>query len=277
MTQSASHAQEPGEAHRYALAYEANAAAYALSLAEASGGLAMREADFLLALFPYPHSTNGVFSMRFTPENADERIENILSIARLQGQKMRFRVGPSRGPADLEKRLRQHGLRKSTTQKYMAAPLEGGSPLIGEDDELASPPGLRIYPIEDYSVLHKQIHPTLRVINTPKKRCLLQAYQVMDAQTPRRHWMFVAEMEGHLVGSVDIFLHEASISGYNLVVLEGYRRQGIGSAMLRQMGRFAFQQGARLAVLATSVQGKRFYPRLGIAHVGGFPVYMYEP
>jgi ribosomal protein S18 acetylase RimI-like enzyme len=270
-------AYDPGEATRYALAYEANAAAYALALAEAGGGLAMRAEDFILALFPYPHSTNGVFSMRFTPENAGERIESILTIARAQGKKMRFRVGPSSQPFDLAQRLVEHGLRKSATQKYMAAPLYEGSPLIAESPDLATTPGLRIYPIEDYGVLYRQTHPTLRAINTPKKRCLLQAFQVMDEQQPRGHWMFVAELEGRLIGSVDLFLQEGSISGYNLVVLEEYRRQGIGSTMLRQMGRFAFQQGARLAVLATSVQGRRFYPRLGIAHVGGFPVYMFEP
>jgi ribosomal protein S18 acetylase RimI-like enzyme len=277
MNQPSSDTVNPVESTRYALAYEANAAAYALALAEAGGGLALREADFILALFPYPHSTNGVFSMRFTPENAAERIDSILAIARAQGKKMRFRLGPSSQPADLAQRLVERGVRKSCTQKYMAAPLAAGAPLMSETPEVDLPPGLRVYPLEDYDILYRQTHPTLRAINTPKKRCLLRALQALDESTPRRHWMFVAELEGQLIGSVDLFSHEDSISGYNLVVLKEHRRQGIGSAVLRQMGRFACQQGASLAVLASSVQGTHFYPRLGIAHVGSYPIYMFEP
>jgi GNAT superfamily N-acetyltransferase len=258
-------------------AYESNAAAYALALAEAGGGLALHEPDFALALFPYPHPINGVFLPRFKPENCDQRIEMILEIASQRQVKIRFRLGPSPQPADLAGRLERRGVRRSVTQRLMALHLREDSPLLSASAQASAPEGLRIYPIEDYQLLLRMTHPRLGRINTPRKRCLLQAYQKLAEERPRRHWTFVAELEGRLVGSVGVFFHQDSIAGYDLLVLKEHRRQGIGAAMLRHIGRFALGYGATQAVLATSVQGKRFYPRLGIAPVGDFPVYTFEP
>ena len=51
----------PDQRIAFEQAYEANAAAYALALAEAGGGLAQHQRDFALAIFPYPHPINGCF------------------------------------------------------------------------------------------------------------------------------------------------------------------------------------------------------------------------
>jgi len=47
--------------------------------------------------------------------------------------------------------------------------------------------------------------------------------------------------------------------------------------MLGQIARFTSEQGASLGVLASSVMGMQFYPRLGIAHIGKYPIYAYRP
>ena len=49
------------------------------------------------------------------------------------------------------------------------------------------------------------------------------------------------------------------------------------SISLRQIAYFTNKQGASLGVLASSVQGAQFYPRLGSAHVDGYPIYSYTP
>jgi GNAT superfamily N-acetyltransferase len=261
----------------FALAYEANAAAHAVALTEAAGGQTWREQDFTLTLFPFAHSISGVFLPRFKAENFTDRIGMILEIARQQRKKILFCLGPTPQPPDLAQRLIQMGIRKSVTQKYMAVPLTGNSPMLSEAAQPAGPAGLRIFPVDDYGVLSQKLHPRLRTINSAKKRCLVQAYQKLAEQTPRQHWMFLAELEGRLIASVGVFSHLDSVAGYDLLVLPEYRRQGIGSAMLRQIARFAKERGASLGVLASSVQGTRFYPRLGIAHVGGYPIYSYTP
>jgi GNAT superfamily N-acetyltransferase len=262
---------------RFAMAYEANAAAYAVALTQAAGGQTWREQDFTLALFPFSHSISGVFLPRFKEENCTERIEMIREIARQKQKKILFRLGPAPQPVDLAQRLAQMGIRKSITQKYMAILLTGNSPMLSEPTQLEGLAGLRIYPVDDYGILSQKLHPRLGAINSAKKRCLVQAYQKLAEQTPRRHWVFLAELEGKLIASVGLFLHQDSVAGYDLLVLPEYRRQRIGSAMLRQIARFTSEQGASLGVFASSVMGKHFYPRLGISSVGAYPIYTYTP
>ncbi len=262
---------------RFALAYEANAAAYAAALTEAAGGQIRCEQDFTLTLFPFAHSISGVYLPRFKEDDVTERIKMILEIARQQRKKLLFRLGPTPQPVDLAYRLEQMGVRKSLTQKYMAIPLAGNSAILSEIAGPAGLAGVRIYPVDDYGLLSQKLHPRLGAINSAKKRGLVQAYQKLAEQTPRRHWMFVAELEGKLIASVGLFLHQDSVAGYDLLVLPEYRRQGIGSAMLRQIARFTSEQGATLGVLASSVMGEQFYPRLGIAHIGKYPIYRYKP
>ena len=263
---------------RYALAYEANAAAYAVALTEAAGGQTWREPDFTLTLFPFTHSISGVFLPRFTEESFGERIKMILEIARQQRKKILFRLGPAPQPVDLAYRLVQMGIRKSLTQKYMAIPLTDDSPVLSRADQPTGLAGLRIYPVDDYGILSQMPHPRMGAINSAKKRCLVQAYQKLAEQTPRRHWMFLAELDGKLIASVGLFLHQDSVAGYDLLVLPEYRRQGIGSAML-QPDRTIYQraggvaggvgiQRAGDAILSTTGDG---------AHIGAYPIYSYSP
>jgi GNAT superfamily N-acetyltransferase len=261
----------------FALAYEANTAAYAIALTEAAGGQTRHEQDFILTLFPFPHSISGVFLPRFQAETSTARIEMILEIARQQRKKILFRLGPAPQPADLAQRLVQMGVRKSVTQKYMAIPLTANSPMLSEPSQPIGLAGAKIYPVDDYGILSQKLHPRLGAINSAKKRCLVQAYQKLAEQTPRRHWMFLAELEGKLIASVGLFLHQDSVAGYDLLVLPEYRRRGIGSAMLRRIARFTNEHGAKLGVLASSVQGMHFYPHLGIAYTGAYPIYTYAP
>ncbi len=261
---------------RYALAYEANAAAFAVALTEAAGGQTRREPDFTLALFPFPHSITGVYLPRFKAEDCSERIRLILELAGAQTKKLLVRLGPAPEPSDLEQQLAALGAHKAITQKYMALPLAAGSPLLAKTKLPPELSGLSIYPVDDYGILYQKLHPRLGKIDSAKKRCLVQAYQKLAEQSPRQHWTYLAEWDGKLIASVGLFLHQKSIAGYDLLVLPEYRRQGIGTAMLAEIACFMVERGANLGVLATSVQGRQFYPQLGAAHIGGYPLYAFR-
>ena len=133
------------ETMRFALAYEANAAAYASALTEAADGLIRSEAEFTLAIFPFSHSISGVYLPRFKAETCNERIEMILEIARQNRKKLLFRLGPTPQPADLAERLTALGVHKSFTQKYMAVGLEDGSAMLSGRLKPAGLEGLSIY------------------------------------------------------------------------------------------------------------------------------------
>jgi hypothetical protein len=47
--------------------------------------------------------------------------------------------------------------------------------------------------------------------------------------------------------------------------------------MLRQIAHFTSQQGATLGVMASSTMGTHFYPRLGIAYTGRYPIHSFKP
>jgi len=260
---------------RFALAYEANAAAFALALTEAAGGETRREPDFALALFPYPHSISGIYLPRFTGDNCAERLKLVQEIANQQKKKLTFRIGPAPQPSDLTERLVEMGWRKAITQKYMAVPLATASPLLAQLTHRPTLEGLNIYPVEDYATLYQKRHPRLGEINSAKKRCLVEAYQRLSEQNPRQHWTFLAELDGKVIASVGLFLHQNSLAGFDLLVLPDYRRLGVGSAMLRHIAQFASERGASLGVLASSIEGLHFYPTLGVAHTGAYPIYSF--
>jgi ribosomal protein S18 acetylase RimI-like enzyme len=253
-----------------AQAYETNLRAYTIAVAEAGDGFVQCDADAVLTAFPYTYWINGVVSPRLSPVNALERVNEILAVFRGLGREVWFSLGPSTEPADLAQILKARRLHNFHNRPFMAcdlAKLVTGFP---------QPPGVSIDAVEDYAVFVEQPHPLLKRITTPRKRAIFAAFTRLAQAHPRRHWMFIAEKRSRPVGTAILYLDQGNAGIYDVEVLERFRGRGIGTALLQRVCTFAREQLARLAVLAASEQGARFYTRFGFVQTGRYPTYYYS-
>jgi len=101
-----------------------------------------------------------------------------------------------------------------------------------------------------------------------------------DTAQRRREWLedlgtattaFVAECEGELVGELSLWKGEPGTLGLGMVVREGYRRRGIGSALMRaalEAARSLDGIGAiELAVFPDNAAALALYRRHGFVEV----------
>ena len=252
-----------------AQALESASRAHDIAICEAGGGLVCREPDFTLVLCPQAPRMNSLISPQFTEENAEARVEAVLALARDHGQEIGFKLGPSTQPADLGSRLQRRGLKKYVTFKYMGLDLSAGLP------NFPVPAGARVYMVEEFDEFYEMPHPFYGRKGSLRKRFMYNAFEQLARSEPCRHWIFVVEKYGHFAGAGRMFLHGDIVVGYDFAILKSERRQGLGAALICQMGQFAIQQGACWAVLNTSTEGAKFYPHFGFAHLGGYPSYRY--
>jgi GNAT superfamily N-acetyltransferase len=244
----------------YAEAYESSVSALCVDLAGAGGGQVLRQSDALITMLPFEHFANTVHSPRFSHSAAPRRIAAILDLFRARNVGVRFRLGPSSAPdlAACFERPRFVRIR----QPYMASPLgqlHVGSPHVA---------GLEMYPVADYALFQQRKHLAAGSMRPPKASALLRAYQKLANERPRKHWTLAAEQEGRIVASACLYFHEATATGYGFQVERDRRRQGIGTALLGEMYALAREQGAELAVLASSAMGMHFYPHFGFRNAG---------
>lgn len=249
--------------------YETAARAYTLDVCRTGGGVVHVEPDFTLTVLPHAHSVSGIISPHFADTQLDTRLDLALALARRCGEDIRFKLGPSTQPADLARHLEARDLKRSASMKYYGMNLNGGLP------RFRPPDGLRIFLVEDFDALLFQPHPFYGNKASPRKRALLAAFSRLAHETPRRLFVFTAELHHQFAAMAVIYIHGEVVVGYDFVVLQALRRQGIGAAMLLQMGDFSIQQGARRAALLSSTQGLKFYPHFGFQPVGVFPTFSY--
>jgi GNAT superfamily N-acetyltransferase len=251
-------------------AYEKNLTDYSAALADAGEGYIQRDEDAVLTIFPYTYWSNGVVSPRFTENNAEKRINEILAVFRAHKREVWFHVGPSSQPSDLAKRLKSRGLWNFHNRPFMVCDF---SNLI---TGYSRPAGIGFHCVHDYDVFKKYPHPIHGLVTTRRKRHIFTTYRTLDGQLPRKHWMFIAEKQGLPVGAAILYIEQATAGIYDVEVLEPYRGQGIGTALLELTCTFACDNGAKVAVLAASEKGSTFYPRFGFNTVGRYPTYYYS-
>ena len=253
-----------------AQAYAKNLTAYAAALVQAGGGYVQRNPDVILTIFPYTFWSNGVASPHFTETNATERIEDVLALFRKYRREVWWHIGPTSSPTDLAKRLKSRGLWNFHNRPFLICDLDAlitGYPV---------PPGISITSVEDYAIFNSVPHPIHGLVTTDRKRHIFSCYHQLDLQSPRKHWMFIAEKQDIPIGMAIIYFDGKVAGIYDVEVQNTYRRQCIGTALLQHVCVFARKAGAKFAVLAASEQGAKFYPRFGFSVIGRYPTYYYS-
>ena len=251
-------------------AYEKNMTAYAAALAEQGGGYVQHDIDAVLTIYPYTFWSNGVTSPRFTEENVQERINEVLAVFRRYKREVWFHVGPSSSPSNLTQYLKARNLWNFHNRPFMVCELED---LI---TGYQLPAGITIHTIEDYAIFQTHQHPIHGLVTTPRKRHIFETYRKLDKQAHRKHWMFIADKQNIPVGVTIVYIDDNIAGIYDVEVQSPYRGQGIGTALLQHACMFARDAGASVATLAASEQGSKFYPRFGFKVVGRYPTYYYS-
>jgi GNAT superfamily N-acetyltransferase len=196
---------------------------------------------------------NYVALARFTSETAQRRVGELFAPHLRSKVACNWVVGPVSQPADLGKHLRAHGFRCMMHCAGMACDLNELPPSPSSPDrvlvELVDRP------------------PSLYPLTTERRRLRHQGHGTMALVKPRQFWHFAASCEGKPVGETTLFFG-AGVGGiYGVEVLEGFRRRGIGTALVHAALQHARQLGHDAAVLAATGMGLGVYSRLGFREV----------
>jgi GNAT superfamily N-acetyltransferase len=222
---------------------------------------------------------NVVLSARFTADDADRRIADIVETYLAAGTGCIWWVSPSDTPADLRARLTAAGLALEGTAPAMAADLSE-MPL----DE-PPPDGLEIVPVTDAATLDE----FLAIIEadwvawtggepTPVQQRTLAAWRAQippklaDEPVPLR---WIGRADGNVVATSRIAIGSGVAGLYAISTATAYRGRGFGRAMTIAALRAARSIGYRIAVLQASDLGYNVYRRLGFRELFQYDVYVH--
>ncbi len=171
---------------------------------------------------------------------------------------------------DLEKHLVAHGLTFSEGGTGMAADL------MALQDDLPTPTGLTIVPVEDQETLKKWIHVASIGFGIPDRSeslwCDLFADLVFEL--PLRNYL--ALLNGQPVGTSQLFLSAGVAGIYNVTCVPEARQQGVGAAITLAPLLEARRLGFRISILQASRLGYKVYRRLGFQEYGRLGNYLWE-
>jgi GNAT superfamily N-acetyltransferase len=189
----------------------------------------------------------------------DADIELVTARFRDRGERFFWWTGPQSSPDDLDDRLEAAGLDG----------VERGSPgmamaLEHIDEAAAAPPGVSVHRVErEYELaLWGQAFYEAHSAPAPAAEAWIEAARRLEFRwTPWTYW--VARLDGELAGLGISFTGAGVIGLYAIGTLPHARRRGVGSALTLVPMLEARETGIRAAILHSSPDGARLYPRLG--------------
>src|SRR5262249_12334811 len=109
--------------------------------------------------------------------------------------------------------------------------------------------------------------PSLRPLTTERRKSRQQGCTAMARFTPQQLWLFAAYRDGAAIGETMLCCGAGVAGLYNVEVLEPFRGQGIGSALVHSALLHARKLGFRAAVLGATGMGARIYTRMNFHEV----------
>jgi ribosomal protein S18 acetylase RimI-like enzyme len=243
-------------------AVEAEQAGYLAAHATVPGYEVHVESDATWAIQPGGVWGNCAVRLRLAAGAADKRLDRIADRYCDTERGGGFWLSPFATPTDLPARLRRRGFR---CRKLFPAMYRDLSKPDASEPEIG---GLTFQVVEDHDLFLKFPHPCYGPIRTPMRRFELARQAHMAAMRPRRFWDIVAFREGVPVGVCTLFDENGIAGVHDVGVLPANRRQGIGTALMRQACRFSRGLGAAGCLLISSGEGYGMYGRAGFREVG---------
>ena len=214
---------------------------------------------------------NVVFRTQLPSHRTGELIDETLAHFRSRNvQRLSWWAESETPRTELETHLVSRGLIFNEGGTGMAADL-GALP-----ENLHSPAGLTIRPVEDTTALQQWVHITRIGFGIPEdaERRLFDLFADVVFELPMQ--CYLAILNGQPVGTSQ-FLLSAGVAGiYNVTCLPEARGQGIGAAITLAPLREARHRGYRISILQASHLGYPVYRRLGFHDYGKLNIYLWE-
>lgn len=200
---------------------------------------------------------DGVLMARFSDNDADERIDEILEGFGYPAQPVIWSVTPSSTPPDLGDRLLRRGL-------MLRARVPGMAHDLGSLPPATAPAELEIAPVRDASRLAElnDVASPGFGHNAGLADVFHRAYRALSFTDPG--WVpYVGFLDGVVVGSA-ILMHNEGIAGLHAMAVRAeYRRRGIGSALALRILQAGRDRDCSLVVLRSSELGEPMYTSVG--------------
>ncbi|MDR7865879.1 MAG: GNAT family N-acetyltransferase [Sporomusaceae bacterium] len=202
-------------------------------------------------------AVNRVLAARFTDRGADTRIKELA--AAYGGRPLTWITGPQDRPADLGRRLLDHGFRHQMHWRGMALALDGAAPDAGP------PPGLEIRQVNDPDGIAAWGRTAAAGFAMPERVARDFPAVFANLATDSIAY-FLGLSDGLPVATASIFFGSGGVAGaYFISTLGPARRGGVASALTRALVGQAAARGCRLLVLEASPAGYEVYRRLHFA------------
>jgi len=213
---------------------------------------------------------NRVYWARFSREDADRRVGEILTHFVLRGLPLSWHVGPSTGPRELGTLLIDRGLTRLEDEVGMAQDLRS----FRED---APPPsGLVIEPVAEKRALRSWVEVVAAGFGFPDTvaSLIFELHRGIGSSEHSPWRLYLGLMDGEPVGTSRLFVSTGVAGVYHVATLPEKRKRGIGTAMTRAALREARSLGCDIAVLRAAQVGLGIYRKLGFRECCSFARYL---
>jgi len=220
------------------------------------------EKEFLRLTSNVPNPfCNFLFRLRFSEEDIESRMEDMMRFFESRSLPTSCWVGPCCGPASLGKHLVSHGfiLHKNLESMGMTIDLEA----LNED--LPVPEGLSVKRVEDDNDMRLYLSPFERGFEFPKDIAahwgMMDASHGFDASLPRVN--YVALINGVPASCTALFKTTKVAGIYCVATAPEMRRKGAATALIVKALRDARDEGLGMGLLQAKAMGASVYRRLG--------------
>jgi len=251
-------------------ALEANLQAHAQLYTGLPGAILCDEPGVLGLMIDLDVSESCIYRATFIPEQAEEKIEQVLQRFRSHGGlPVWWMVGPSTQPAELGKQLERRGFQRFARSPGMAADLHN----------LAEQPALSADFVIERVSNNNQIGQWTEIVGTAddiSEALKSGFYEVFASQgfgPDAPCWLFLGIENGRPVAASRLFCAGGVAGIYHVATLPEARGRGHGTAMTLAAAKAGRDLGYRVGGLFATPAGYRLYHRLGFQEVCTMDVY----
>jgi len=216
--------------------------------------------------------TNTVVSARWTDDEADERIDEVIDWHRERGTGFEWLVGPWDTPRDLGARLERHGLLLAGDHALMAR--------VGLSDlEIPVNPEVTLVQlgVDERDLLEAALQITAVAFQWgPEQIEHQRPFWTRRTSDPER-LQYVALLRGEPVGAATVILRAGTAYLGGAATLPAHRGHHVYSTLLRKRMEAAHDLGYEVAVIHAGPMSRRVVEKYGFEAVGMFEVYGWMP